>query len=203
MQANVFRSAPESGHFYHILGRRVSKGSDREDGVEAAAQVGLATPQSGANLLPNGAKGVLNDQGQGDYDGCVPARQSEHAVVHRHSRLRLPSVGIFHRAALCSPEVYRSRRPLGKHARLHAWRNRPDAVPAEEHTGLRHFDVAANALNSTANFRAHGWRAGAGYQPGEANFVPTQAWNAAPVYQRAVALMGHQIDGGEGTSAER
>ncbi len=63
---------------------------------------------------------------------------------------------------------------------------------------------AANALTSTANFlRAHGWRAGAGYQPGEANFVAIQAWNAAPVYQRAIALIGQQIDGREGTSARR
>jgi membrane-bound lytic murein transglycosylase B len=56
-------------------------------------------------------------------------------------------------------------------------------------------NVAANALNSTANFlKAHGWRAGAGYQPGEANFGAIQAWNAAPVYQRAIALIGRQID---------
>jgi membrane-bound lytic murein transglycosylase B len=65
-------------------------------------------------------------------------------------------------------------------------------------------DNAANALASTANFlRAHGWRAGAGYQPGEANFSALQAWNAAPVYQRAIALIGQQIDGGEGPSARR
>jgi membrane-bound lytic murein transglycosylase B len=69
--------------------------------------------------------------------------------------------------------------------------------------GTGNLDVAANALNSTANFlRAHGWRAGAGYQPGEANFAAIQAWNAASVYQRAIALMGRQIDGGDG-SAER
>jgi membrane-bound lytic murein transglycosylase B len=69
--------------------------------------------------------------------------------------------------------------------------------------GTGNLDVAANALNSTANFlRAHGWRAGAGYQPGEANFAAIQAWNAAPVYQRALALMGRQIDG-EGASAAR
>ena len=37
--------------------------------------------------------------------------------------------------------------------------------------GTGNLDVAANALNSTANFlNAHGWRAGAGYQPGEAEF---------------------------------
>jgi membrane-bound lytic murein transglycosylase B len=69
--------------------------------------------------------------------------------------------------------------------------------------GTGNLDVAANALNSTANFlRAHGWRAGAGYQPGEANFAAIEAWNAASVYQRAIALMGRQIDGGDG-SAER
>ncbi|MDP4023497.1 lytic transglycosylase domain-containing protein [Methylobacterium sp. NEAU 140] len=52
------------------------------------------------------------------------------------------------------------------------------------------------ALTSTANFlKAHGWRAGAGYQPGEPNFVAIQGWNAAPVYQRAIALLGKQIDG--------
>src|SRR3954447_8132261 len=57
-------------------------------------------------------------------------------------------------------------------------------------------DVAANALNATANFlKAHGWRAGAGYQPGEPNFAAIQAWNAATVYQQALAQMGRQIDG--------
>jgi membrane-bound lytic murein transglycosylase B len=64
-------------------------------------------------------------------------------------------------------------------------------------------DVAANALNATANFlRGHGWRAGAGYQPGESNFAALQAWNAAGVYQQAIALIGRQIDEG-GTSARR
>jgi membrane-bound lytic murein transglycosylase B len=69
--------------------------------------------------------------------------------------------------------------------------------------GSGNLDVAANALNATANFlKAHGWRAGAGYQPGEANFAAIQAWNAAGVYQRAIALMGRQIDG-EGAAAAR
>src|SRR5215467_6907708 len=63
-------------------------------------------------------------------------------------------------------------------------------------------DSASNALASTANFlKQHGWRAGAGYQPGEANFAAIQAWNAAPVYQRAIAIVGQQIDGD--TSARR
>lgn len=57
-------------------------------------------------------------------------------------------------------------------------------------------DNSANALTATANFlKGHGWRAGAGYQPGEANFAAIQAWNAATVYQQAIALIGRQIDG--------
>ena len=57
-------------------------------------------------------------------------------------------------------------------------------------------ETPAGALSSTANFlHAHGWRAGAGYQPGEANFAAIQAWNAASVYQHAIAIIGRQIDG--------
>ena len=64
--------------------------------------------------------------------------------------------------------------------------------------GTGNLENAANALSSAANFlKAHGWRAGAGYQPGEPNFAAIQAWNAAGVYQKAIALMGRQIDGGE------
>ncbi|MDO6964751.1 lytic murein transglycosylase [Rhizobium alvei] len=54
----------------------------------------------------------------------------------------------------------------------------------------------ADALMSTANFlKGHGWRAGAGYQVGEPNYSAIQGWNAASVYQQAIALMGAQIDG--------
>jgi lytic murein transglycosylase len=55
----------------------------------------------------------------------------------------------------------------------------------------------ADALASTANFlRGHGWSAGGGYQPGQTNFAAIQGWNAAKVYQQAIAIMGAQIDGG-------
>lgn len=64
--------------------------------------------------------------------------------------------------------------------------------------GVGNLETPSGALTSTANFlKAHGWRAGAGYQPGEANFAAIQEWNAAQVYQKAIALMGRQIDGGE------
>ncbi len=57
-------------------------------------------------------------------------------------------------------------------------------------------ETPSGALNSTANFlKAHGWTAGAGYQPGEANFAALQAWNAATVYEQAIAIVGRQIDG--------
>jgi membrane-bound lytic murein transglycosylase B len=63
--------------------------------------------------------------------------------------------------------------------------------------GVGNLESASGALSSTANFlRAHGWRAGAGYQPGEPNFAAIREWNAAEVYQKAIALMGRQIDGG-------
>ncbi len=53
-----------------------------------------------------------------------------------------------------------------------------------------------SALMSTANFlRGHGWQEGAGYQPGEPNFEAIQGWNAASVYQQAIAIIAKQIDG--------
>jgi len=62
--------------------------------------------------------------------------------------------------------------------------------------GSGNLDVAANALTATANFlKGHGWKAGAGYQPGEPNYAAIQGWNAATVYQQAIAQMGRQIDG--------
>ncbi len=53
-----------------------------------------------------------------------------------------------------------------------------------------------DALASTANFlRQKGWRPGAGYQQGEPNFAVIKQWNAATVYQQAIAIMGGKIDG--------
>ena len=55
---------------------------------------------------------------------------------------------------------------------------------------------AVDALASTANYlRAKGWRPGAGYQEGEPNFAVLKEWNAASVYQQALAIMGRKIDG--------
>lgn len=55
----------------------------------------------------------------------------------------------------------------------------------------------SDALASTANFlRQKGWQPGLGYQEGQPNFAVIQQWNAARVYQQAIALMAVRIDGG-------
>lgn len=62
--------------------------------------------------------------------------------------------------------------------------------------GTINLNTKADALASTANFlKGHGWVRGAGYQPGQPSFVAIQGWNAAGVYQQAIAIIGRQIDG--------
>ena len=54
----------------------------------------------------------------------------------------------------------------------------------------------ADAMASTANYLSQkGWTPGAGYQPGQPNFRAIEAWNAATVYQEAIALMASRIEG--------
>ncbi|MBT0957090.1 lytic murein transglycosylase [Alphaproteobacteria bacterium KMM 3653] len=54
----------------------------------------------------------------------------------------------------------------------------------------------SDALASTANFlRQKGWKPGQGYQEGQPNFRVIQEWNAAGVYQKAIAIMAAKIDG--------
>ena len=53
-----------------------------------------------------------------------------------------------------------------------------------------------DAMASTANFlRRKGWQQGQGYQEGQPNFKVIKQWNAATVYQQAIAIMGKRIDG--------
>lgn len=54
----------------------------------------------------------------------------------------------------------------------------------------------SDAMASTANFlRQKGWQPGLGYQEGEPNFAVIEEWNAATVYQQAIAIMAARIDG--------
>jgi len=53
-----------------------------------------------------------------------------------------------------------------------------------------------DSLASTANFlRQKGWRPGESYQEGTHNFRVLNDWNAATVYQQAIALSALRIDG--------
>ena len=110
-------------------------------------------------------------------------RRSEYFTEHLYAALQL-----IDRGAL-SPSQRGSM-----HGEVGQTQFMPKAILAY---GTGNLENSANALISTADFlKAHGWRAGAGYQPGEPNFAAIQAWNAAGVYQKAIALMGRQIDGG-------
>jgi len=64
--------------------------------------------------------------------------------------------------------------------------------------GDGHIDLIrskADALASTANFLVgHGWNRNAGYQEGQPNFAAIRGWNAAYVYEKAIAAIGKQID---------
>lgn len=53
---------------------------------------------------------------------------------------------------------------------------------------------APDVLGSTANFlRAHGWRPGAGWNPGEPNYRVLKDWNRATVYQKTIARMANML----------
>lgn len=61
--------------------------------------------------------------------------------------------------------------------------------------GVVDLNTLTDALASTANFlRKKGWKPGRGYQQGEPNFAAIKEWNAASVYQQAIALMGAAIE---------
>lgn len=52
-----------------------------------------------------------------------------------------------------------------------------------------------DSLASTANFlRQKGWQPGAAYGEGQTNFEVIKQWNAAGVYQKAIAIMAARID---------
>lgn len=62
--------------------------------------------------------------------------------------------------------------------------------------GVIDLNNAVDALASTANYlRAKGWQAGQGYAEGQPNFAVLNEWNAATVYQQAIALIAAKIDG--------
>ncbi len=107
---------------------------------------------------------------------------------------------IFHRASLRGAAIDRSRRALAaQRGSMHGEVGQTQFMPKSD-LGLRHRQSGklGQRADLDRQLPARPWlEAGAGYQPGEPNFVAIQAWNAAGVYQKAIALMGRQIDGGE------
>ncbi|SHE36211.1 lytic murein transglycosylase [Loktanella atrilutea] len=66
-----------------------------------------------------------------------------------------------------------------------------------DNNGVVDLTNQSDALASTANFlRQKGWQPGAGFQEGQPNFAVIQQWNAAGVYQKAIAQMAGRIDNG-------
>lgn len=64
--------------------------------------------------------------------------------------------------------------------------------------GNGHLDMnnLSDALSSTANYlRQKGWKPGKGFQEGQPNFRVIKEWNAAGVYQKAIAIMAGKIEG--------
>ena len=53
-----------------------------------------------------------------------------------------------------------------------------------------------DVLASTARYlKGYGWQAGAGWDPGEANFSVIQQWNASSVYSKTIAQLADRIAG--------
>ncbi|MFV0281285.1 MAG: lytic transglycosylase domain-containing protein [Rhodoblastus sp.] len=110
-------------------------------------------------------------------------RRSAYFTEQLYAALKLIDRGVFNANTIAS-----------MHGEVGQTQFMPKAVLAY---AVGNLETSTGALLSTANFlKAHGWRAGAGYQPGEANFAVLQEWNAASVYQRAIAIIGARIDGG-------
>ena len=112
-------------------------------------------------------------------------RRSAFFTEHLNAALTLVDRGVFSGATRGS-----------MHGEVGQTQFMPKAVLSYASAGS--LETPSGALNATANFlKGHGWSAGAGYQPGEPNFGALQGWNSATVYQRAIAQLGRQIDGGE------
>jgi len=117
----------------------------------------------------------------------------------------LPPVGLLHPHAIGALKlVDKGVITAGTKGALHGELGHTQFLPRNalaygvdaDRNGRLDFYNQADALASTANFlRQKGWKPGRGYQPGQPNFRAIQAWNAAEVYQKAIAIMAARIDG--------
>jgi membrane-bound lytic murein transglycosylase B len=73
---------------------------------------------------------------------------------------------------------------------VHVDDRQSEGCAVRQHSGwFRGVEKRNSLVKQTREALAPPWRARAGYQPGEANFGAIQAWNAAPVYEQAIAVI--------------
>jgi lytic murein transglycosylase len=117
-------------------------------------------------------------------------RRSEYFTTQLYAALRL-----IERGSLSSSSIGAAHGEVGQTQFLPA-NVLKYGVDGDGNGGVDLIRSRADALASTANLlRGHGWRAGGGYQPGQANFGVFAGWNSAGVYQQAIAVIGAEIDG--------
>lgn len=147
-------------------------------GVPAGPLIAIWGMETGFGRI-HGNQNMLSSVATLAYD----CRRPEFFTEHLYAALKLIDQGVF---------------SGGTRGSMHGEVGQTQFMPkAVLQYGVGSLETPSGALMSTAAFlKGHGWRAGAGYGPGEPNYVAIQGWNAASVYQRAIAHIGEAIDGG-------
>lgn len=151
---------------------------ERRTGVPAGPLLAIWGMETGFGAI-HGNQNVISSVATLAYD----CRRPEFFTDHLYAALKLVDRGVFNAGTRGS-----------MHGEVGQTQFMPKAVLNYATNGS--LETSSGALNATANFlKGHGWRAGAGYQPGEPNYAAIQGWNAATVYQQAIAHIGSRIDG--------
>ncbi|OXT02356.1 murein transglycosylase [Notoacmeibacter marinus] len=181
----------------------------KKRGCDAIVRIGKDKKKKNARLLANIEQrygippGPLMaiwgmETGFGRFTGNEPVVSSAATLVYdcRRSNFFLPH--LIAALRMVDSGVFSSRTKGAAHAEYGHTQFLPNNILrfGVDGNGDGRVDLknATDALHSTANFlRAHGMTRN--YQPGQGGFRGIQGWNAASVYQQAIAKMGAQIDG--------
>ena len=146
-------------------------------GVPAGPLLAIWGMETGFGAI-HGNQNMLSSVATLAYD----CRRPEFFTEHLYAALKLIDKGVFSASTRGS-----------MHGEVGQTQFMPKAVLQY---GQGSLETSSGALMSTAAFlKGHGWRAGAGYGPGEPNYSAIAGWNAATVYQQAIAHIGKAIDG--------
>ena len=150
---------------------------EKRYGVPAGPLLAIWGMETGFGAV-HGNQNMLSSVATLAYD----CRRSDFFTEHLYAALKLVDRGTFSAATRGS-----------MHGEVGQTQFMPKAVLQY---GVGSLESSSGALMSTANFlKGHGWSRGGGYGPGQANYGAIQGWNAASVYQRAIAHIGQAIDG--------